>query len=190
MDPKNVAVTAISDRRLVDQVRIPLRHNHVCRYSAPRAVVVVEGASARLRLVEATTMIIIGLILAIFAAGFCCWLLFTFAIYAFPLFVGATAALAALHGGAGAIVAMLAGFAAAAITVVIAQVAFALATSAIIRGVIAFLFAAPAAFAGYHATLGLSGIGLQSEYWRHLLAIVGAILVAGAAGTRVMVFRP
>jgi hypothetical protein len=190
MDPKNVAVSETSDRRLVDQVRIPLRPHHVCRYSAPRAVVVVEGAIARFRLVEATTMIVIGLILALFVAGFCCWLLFTLAVYAFPLFVGAAAAIVAWHSGAGVMGIVFFGVAAAAISLTVIRTAFASANSRILRGAITFFFAAPAVFAGYHATLGLTGIGLQSEAWRHVFAIIGAILVSGAASARVVIFRP
>jgi len=44
-------------------------------------------------------MIVIGLILSVFGVGFLCWLLFTLAVYALPLFAGMTAGLAAYHSG-------------------------------------------------------------------------------------------
>jgi hypothetical protein len=135
-------------------------------------------------------MIIIGLIIVVFAAGFCCWLLLTLAIYAFPLLVGAAAGFVALHGGADIAGATLVGLGSAAISLAVIRTAFASANSPIVRAAVAVFFIGPAAFAGYHATLGLAGIGFQSEIWRHLLAIVGAILVSGAACTRVMIFRP
>jgi hypothetical protein len=135
-------------------------------------------------------MIVIGVILALFVAGFCCWLLFTLAVYAFPLFVGAAAGLVAWHSGAGVMGIVFLGVAAATISLVAIRTAFASANSPILRGAIAFFFAAPAAFAGYHATFGLAGIGLQSETWRHVFAIIGAVLVSGAASARVAIFRP
>jgi hypothetical protein len=109
-------------------------------------------------------MIIIGLILAIFAAGFCCWLLFTLAIYAFPLFMGVAAWLAALDCRAGIIGATLVGFVAAAITLILSHMAFKRVTSPIARSAVTLLFAAPAAFAGYHATLGLAALASRQIF--------------------------
>lgn len=53
-------------------------------------------------------MIVIGLILSVFGIGFF-WLLFTLTIYALPFFVGLTAGLAAFHGGAGVLGALVGG---------------------------------------------------------------------------------
>jgi hypothetical protein len=44
--------------------------------------------------------------------------------------------------------------------------------------VIAILFAAPAAIAGYHATLALAHIGVPSASWREVFAIVGSRVMA------------
>jgi hypothetical protein len=69
-----------------------------------------EWANIPWRMVEAQTvqlctecsaMIIVGLILSVFAIGFFCWLLFTLAVYALPLFIGITAAFSAYHHGSG-----------------------------------------------------------------------------------------
>jgi hypothetical protein len=147
-------------------------------------VVVVEGATVRPFVAETTTMIVIGLILSIFGIGFLCWLLFTLAVYALPFFAGMTVGLAAYHSGAGAIGALVVGFAAGAVTLVAGQAAFAAAKSPVPRAAIALLFAAPAAIAGYHATVALVRIGVPSASWREAFAIVGATFAGGTAFVR------
>jgi hypothetical protein len=51
------------------------------------AVVVVEGATVTFFVTEASTMLVIGLILSIFGIGLFCWLIFTLAVYALPFFI-------------------------------------------------------------------------------------------------------
>ena len=126
-------------------------------------------------------MIVIGLILSMFGVGFLCWLLFTLAVYALPTFAGMTAGLAAYHSGTGVPGALVVGFAAGAVTLVAGQAAFAAVKSPVLRVVIAILFAAPAAIAGYHATLTLAQIGVPSTAWREAFAIFGATFVGGTA---------
>ncbi len=129
-------------------------------------------------------MIIIGLILGAFGIGFLCWLLFTLAVYALPFFAAVTGGLAAFHSGAGVIGAIGVGTVAGVLTLGAGQAAFAISRSPLLRATIAFLFAAPAAVAGYHATLGLAQICAPSTAWCEALAIIGAILVGGTAWTR------
>ena len=129
-------------------------------------------------------MILVGLALSLFVVAFLCWLLFTLAVYATPFFVGVTAALAAFNHGAGVIGALIVGLAAGVVTLVACRVAFAIAKSPAVRGALALVFAAPAAVAGFHATLGLARIGLPSENWRDLFAVIGAILVGCTASVR------
>ena len=54
-------------------------------YSQRRAVVVVEGATVDFAR-RPTTMIIIGIVLALVGLAYLCWLLFALAIYALPFF--------------------------------------------------------------------------------------------------------
>ena len=54
-----------------------------------------------------------------------------------------------------------------------------------LRGLIALLFAAPAAVAGYHATLALARIGVPAEGWREVFAIAGTIAIGTTAVVRV-----
>ena len=129
-------------------------------------------------------MIIIGLILGAFGIGFLCWVLFTLAVYALPFFAGVTVGLAAFHSGAGVIGAIMVGTVAGVLTLGVGQAAFAISRSPFLRAAIALLFAAPAAIAGYHATLGLAQIGVPSAGWRDVFAIIGAILVGGTAWGR------
>jgi hypothetical protein len=129
-------------------------------------------------------MIVVGIILGVFGIGFFCWLLFALALYALPFFASVTAGLAAFHSGAGVIGAMFVGVLAGVVTLAAGQLAFAATRSLLVRAAIALLFAAPAAVAGYHATLGLAQIGVPSEGWRQAFAIIGAVLVGATAWTR------
>jgi hypothetical protein len=133
-------------------------------------------------------MIIVGLILSVFAIGFFCWLLFTLAVYALPLFVGITAAFAAYHHGSGVFGAMLIAALVGAATLAIGQLAFALVHSPLIRACLALGFAAPAAVAGYYATLGLIHIGVPSQSWCEAFAWIGALLTGGTAFARLAGF--
>ena len=129
-------------------------------------------------------MIVIGLIISAFGIGFLCWLMFTLAVYALPFFAGITVGLAVYHGGAGVVGAPVVGFAAGAVTLVVGRFALAVLKLPALRGAIAFLFAAPAAIAGYHATLALAQIGVPSTAWREAFAIAGAMFVGGTALVR------
>ena len=129
-------------------------------------------------------MLVIGFIVSVFGIGLFCWLLFTLAVYALPFFVGLTVGLAVYHGGAGVVGAPVVGFVVGALTLVVGQFAFAVVKLPALRGAFAFLFAAPAAIAGYHATLGLSQIGVPSLFWREAFAIFGAMFVGCTALVR------
>jgi hypothetical protein len=133
-------------------------------------------------------MIVIGLILGVFGIGFFCWLLFTLTIYALPFFAGLTAGLAAFHGGAGVLGALVVGAAAGIATLIAGQLAFAATRSIIIRAAVALLFAVPASVAGYHATLGLAEICTPSQGWREAFAVIGAMVVGGMAWGRMTLF--
>ena len=129
----------------------------------------------------------LAIIFAITITAFLCWLLFTLAVYALPLFA---AVMAGTHAtGAGFIVAGAVGVAAGAATLIIAQILFATVRSPIIRAGIAFAFALPAAFAGYHAVHGIAAIAVPTEAWRQVFASIGAVVVGGAAWIRTAAVR-
>jgi hypothetical protein len=135
-------------------------------------------------------MLIVGIILSVFAIAFFCWLLFTLATYALPVFVGLTAAFAAYHHGAGIVGTVLVAIMAGAATLAAGQIAVALIRSPLVRAGIALLFAVPAAIAGYYATLGIAHLVVASPSLSSGLAVVGAILVGASAFTRMAVLVP
>jgi hypothetical protein len=139
---------------------------------------------------DPTTMIIIGIVLALVGLAYLCWLLFALAVYALPLFAGVTAGLAIYHSGSGPIGAIIVGLIASTITLIAAQIALTILRSPFIRAGIALLFAMPAAIAGYHAALGLAYIGIPAEGWRQATALIGAIVVAATAWARMMLSAP
>ena len=133
-------------------------------------------------------MLVLGIGLSVIGLGFFCWLLFNLAVYALPFFAGLTAGLAAYHSGAGIVGGILVGFFAGAVLLALGQVAFATVRSPLIRAAIALLFAAPATVARYHATLGVAHIGVPSEAWREVFAVIGAVVAGVTAWVRMMVF--
>jgi hypothetical protein len=132
-------------------------------------------------------MLVIGLILNVFGIGLFCWLIFTLAVYALPLFVGLSAGMAAFHSGAGVVGALVTGVGAGALTLVVGQVAFTVVQPLVLRALIAAAFAVPAAIAGYHTVLGLAQLGMPSLIWREIFAGIGALLIGGTAWTRLAV---
>ena len=86
-------------------------------------------------------MLIPGIVLSVVGVGFCCWLLFTLAVYALPFFTGLTAALVAFHVGSGVIGALVIGVLAGGTTLAIGQMAFATAPTPLTRAAIALLYA-------------------------------------------------
>jgi len=135
-------------------------------------------------------MFAISLVLSVAGVGFCCWLLFTLAIYALPFFAGLTAAFAAYHGGCGILGATIIAVMVGAAMLAIGRIALAHARSPLARVGIGLLYAAPAAIAGYEATLGLVRIGVPLEIWRQVFAIVGGAAIGGAAWMRMASYTP
>jgi hypothetical protein len=169
------------------RAEIPLPAAVAFRYTLYCAAVVVEGATVTSFVTEASTMLVIGLILSMFGIGLFCWLIFTLAVYALPFFIGLTAGMAAFHSGAGVLGALLVGMVTGAITLAIGQIAFAVVRPPVLRAVIAAAFAVPAAIAGYHV-LGLSQIGVPSLIWREVIAWIGALFIGCTAWARMTVF--
>ena len=134
---------------------------------------------------ERTTMLAIGLIFAIAALAFCCWLLFNLAVYALPCFVGVSAGFWSYHHGSGIPVAMLVGILAAAMTLVIGRLAFATLRTPLARITVALLFMAPAGFAGYYAALGLAQDVGAGPKWCDAFGVIGMLLVGATAFARV-----
>ncbi len=127
----------------------------------------------------------IALILAGIAICFACWLLYTLATLALPMFAAVSVGLWAHAQGAGVLGALVVGMIVGVLTLLAGQLLFALLRSPLQRLAIGLLFAVPAAFAGYHAVHGVAGIGIESEPWRAALGMVGALFIGGSAWLRV-----
>jgi hypothetical protein len=134
---------------------------------------------------ERTTMLAIGLIFAIAALGFCCWLLFNLAVYALPCFMGVSAGFWSYHHGSGIPAAILIGVLSAAGTLVAGQIAFATLRTPLARIAVALLFTAPAAFAGYYAALGLARDVGAGPHWCDTIGVIGMLLVGATAFARI-----
>jgi hypothetical protein len=135
-------------------------------------------------------MIIVGIVLSVVGIGFFCWLMFTLAVYALPLFAGTTAGLTVFNSDSGIIGAIVVAVLVGGVTLAIWQIVFATVRTPFIRAVTGLLYAVPATFAGYYATLGLAHVGVPSEAWREAFAVVGAVLVGRAAWARMSLFVP
>ncbi|KRQ17163.1 hypothetical protein [Bradyrhizobium manausense] len=129
-------------------------------------------------------MIIFGPLLVIAGIGFFCWLLFVLAVFALPFFVGLTIGICALHAGAGAPGAILAGLAAGAATFGIGKLALTFVPWAWLRLVVILLFVAPATVAGYSATHGIAQMAIPSATWQVIFSVIGATAVSVTAFLR------
>ena len=132
-------------------------------------------------------MITTGILLNIAGLGVVCWALFTLAVYALPFFVGMTAGMYTYRTGIGPIGAIAVGSVAGAFGLLAGRYLFSVTRSPAIRLVIALLFAAPAMWAGYEVTLSLAHIGISSEWWREVFALVGAVGIGCTAWARVAI---
>ena len=126
-------------------------------------------------------MIFIGILLSIAAIGFLCWLLFTLAIFALPLFTGVTTGMWAYGTGAGWLGALVVGALAAGLTFGTGQVLFVYVRPLWVRMIIALAFVIPAAMAGFHATHGIVRHTMPSEGWQVAFSVIGAVAVGVTA---------
>lgn len=126
-------------------------------------------------------MLIISLIAIV---GALCWMVFTFAVYAVPAFVGLSAGIFAHQTGAGPLGAVAVGVFAGAATLVFGQRLIACVPHPALRFFVTALFAAPAGIAGYHAAHGILGMGAPSPAWHELLSVAGALLIGLTAWNR------
>ncbi|MBO9460690.1 hypothetical protein [Labrenzia sp. R5_0] len=123
--------------------------------------------------------------LSIIGLGFLCWLLFSLAVYAMPIFVAVTVGMHVHDSEAGLAAAFVSAFLAGGATLVVGQIAFATIKSSLVKLAIGALYSAPAAVSGYHAIKGLSEIGGAGETWTLVFAWTGAVIVGGTAWVRI-----
>lgn len=122
-------------------------------------------------------MMILSIFLGIAAIGFCCWLLFTLAIFALPAFAGVTIGLWAYHAGVGVAGGIAVGAIAAFLTLVVLQAGLMLARPLWLRATLALAFVVPAAIAGFHATHGIIKHAVPSPVWQLVFSLIGSLAV-------------
>jgi len=129
-------------------------------------------------------MIFLNILLLAGIIGLLCWLVFTLAVYALPLFVGATVGILTHGSGAGAAGGFILGVLTAGAVAIVGQLIFAFARPLWIRLIAAVLFAGPAAVAGYAATHGIATHLMPSDGWQIAFSLVGAVAVGATALSR------
>ncbi len=90
-------------------------------------------------------MLTLAVSLGFLGIGIFCWLMFAAAIYALPCAVGLSVFLHAQQAGSGALAAIVLGFLAGAVVLVIGQLVFSLMRNPVLRATLALIFAVPAA---------------------------------------------
>ena len=135
-------------------------------------------------------MIAIGIICSIVGLGTLCWLLFTFATVAFPLFVAVSVGIWLSTDGVDSLAAVLLGAIAGILTLGIGQLVFVMARAAWLRLLVGIVYVVPAGIAGYYAALRLAELGPTSEVWKVAIAAVGATAVGVTALARLAALVP
>jgi hypothetical protein len=130
-----------------------------------------------------------GILLLLAAIGMLCVLLFNFAVYAVPAFVGFSAFFWAVSSGAG-IGSAIVGIGAGAIVFALGQLALA-SRYAVLRWLVILVFTVPAAYAGYSIVMELSELGMiPSPLWQHIFAVLAGLAVAGTTVARLVAPLP
>ncbi|RUV29958.1 MULTISPECIES: hypothetical protein [unclassified Mesorhizobium] len=135
-------------------------------------------------------MIILAILASLAAIIALCWLLFTLAVFALPLFAGVTAGVWAYGSGAGILGGAIVGAFAAAATFAVFQLLLVFARPAWLKLLVLLVFVAPAVVAGYHATLGVVKLTIPSDTWQVIFAAVGAAAVGFTAFMRLTMIAP
>lgn len=132
-------------------------------------------------------MIILAILVSLAGIAALCWLLFTLAVLALPFFAALAVGSWAYGTGAGVAGAIIFGVVAAAATFGLFQLLLLILRPTWLKLLVALAFAAPAAIAGYHATLGIVRLTMPSETWQVVFAVAGAVAVGIAAFIRVTI---
>jgi hypothetical protein len=133
---------------------------------------------------------LLALILVVAVTLLLCWLLFSLASLALPLFVAVAVGRVAWQSGAGLFGAFAIGVLAGGASLFAGQFLFATLRSLPSRLSIALIFASPAAIAGYGAGHGLAAIGGGSAFWQLTLGAGAGLFVALAAAARLAAGLP
>ncbi|RUV25026.1 hypothetical protein [Mesorhizobium sp. M5C.F.Ca.IN.020.32.2.1] len=135
-------------------------------------------------------MIILAILASLAAIVALCWLLFTLAVFALPLFAGVTLGFWAYGTGAGVLGGVLVGAVAAAVTFGLFQLLLRFLRPVWLKLLVLLVFVGPSVIAGYHATFGIMKLTMPSERWQVVFATIGAIAVGIVAFLRLTMMAP
>ena len=127
---------------------------------------------------------IAGILLCIAALGALCVLLYNFAVYMLPAYVGLAVAFWAIHTGAGVIGGITVGLFTGGAVFGVGHVAFTMTRSHMVRWLIAIGFAVPATLAGFGIMTELWDLFMPPTIWRYVFAVVAASATGLTAITR------
>lgn len=129
-------------------------------------------------------MFMLALTMSLAAIGVLCWLLFTLATFALPIFVGIGMGSLVYNTGAGAVGALAVGGLAAFVAVATGQILIGAVRPLWLKLTIASFYVGPAAIAGFHATHGVAKHLVPSPTCQTTFALAGAIAVGVTAYLR------
>ncbi|RWE06352.1 MAG: hypothetical protein EOS23_31260 [Mesorhizobium sp.] len=135
-------------------------------------------------------MVIIAILASLAAIVALCWLLFTLAVFALPLFAGVTLGLWAYGTGAGFLGGVLVGAVAAAAAFGLFRFLLLFVRPAWLKLPVLLVFVGPSIIAGYHATFGIVRLTIPSESWQVVFATIGAMAVGIVAFLRLTMMAP
>ncbi|RWH59336.1 MAG: hypothetical protein EOQ82_05795 [Mesorhizobium sp.] len=135
-------------------------------------------------------MIILAILASLAAIVVLCWLLFSLAVFALPLFAGVTLGLWAYGTGAGVLGGVFVGAVAAAATFGLFQLLLRFVRPVWLKLLVLLVFVGPSIIAGYHATFGIMKLTMPSESWQVVFATIGAIAVGIVAFLRLTMMAP
>jgi hypothetical protein len=127
---------------------------------------------------------IVSTALCILALGAICWMLFTLAVWALPVWLAILSGLYLDGAGFGAVAALGGGILVGAALVIAGQIAFATIRSVPLRLAIGLIYAVSAGVAGFHATAGLARLTGAAEGPALVLACLGAAIIGSTAWVR------
>src|SRR5579859_4826555 len=133
-------------------------------------------------------MMVFSILLIGVGLGAFCLLLWNFAVYMFPAYIGLSAGLWALDTGGG-IGSLFVGLFAGVMTFLLGQVVFSWSRSLLMRWLVILVFAGPATIAGYSLVFQLAELGIMpSPIWQQIFAVISAAAVGGTTIARLAAF--
>lgn len=126
-------------------------------------------------------IMLLGLILSATGIVLFAWAMFRLAVFALPVGLGAAVFLWAAGSGPGPLLGLLFGVIVGVAAFLIGRLAVASRLPVPLRAGTALLFAVPAGIAGYNIVSGLMHLGRAGPTATSIIAVIGAIVVAGAA---------